>query len=313
MPSIGVPQNLLEANPYSQIGINQLAKKKDEKENEQDIRQKVLGNIQGVSSNREHLYKKDHNKLGKDEFLKLLTHQLQNQDPMKPTEQHKFISDLAQFAQLEQLTNIRSQMDKNKANEQLQNRFYAASFLGKKVFTSGSTLNIKKPGQETPINFNLTRPAEKFQLKVFDKDGDLISISNGEKLSQGNQSLTWNGKTIDDSYAAAGEYSFQIKAWDENAQEIEVETKTSGIVSGVNFNQGEFQLLVNGKIIPLNEVSMMETESAAELMPAPENKINGKLPNQIQNIIEQNAGSSKSDGDLNNAGSIQGQLNFGEE
>lgn len=44
--------------------------------------------------------------LGKDDFLKLLTTQLQHQDPMNPTDDTAFIGQMAQFSALEQTTNM---------------------------------------------------------------------------------------------------------------------------------------------------------------------------------------------------------------
>lgn len=46
--------------------------------------------------------------LGKDDFLKLMVGQLQNQDPMQPTDDSQWVAQMAQFTELEQTTNTAS-------------------------------------------------------------------------------------------------------------------------------------------------------------------------------------------------------------
>lgn len=46
------------------------------------------------------------NDLDKDAFLRLLTTQLSNQDPLNPMEDREFIAQLAQFSSLEQMQNL---------------------------------------------------------------------------------------------------------------------------------------------------------------------------------------------------------------
>ncbi|QEN06408.1 flagellar hook assembly protein FlgD [Thiospirochaeta perfilievii] len=68
--------------------------------------------------------------MGKDEFLKILITQLQNQDPTKPMEDKEFISQMAQFSSLEQMNNLNTQFEKV-SNNLASNQ--AVSLLGKNV------------------------------------------------------------------------------------------------------------------------------------------------------------------------------------
>lgn len=49
--------------------------------------------------------------LGKETFLKLLVAQIKNQDPLNPADGVEFLTQLAQFSELEQLMEVRSGVD----------------------------------------------------------------------------------------------------------------------------------------------------------------------------------------------------------
>ena len=67
----------------------------------QKEKERLLNKITGYKE-KNPLYKdaKTHNKMGKDEFLKLLTVQLKNQDPFNPMEQNKMAAELAEVGPL---------------------------------------------------------------------------------------------------------------------------------------------------------------------------------------------------------------------
>lgn len=68
--------------------------------------------------------------LGQKDFLKLITVQLANQDPMKPMEDTAFIAQMAQFTSLEQTTQLAREFASLRATTELNS---AGGLIGKQV------------------------------------------------------------------------------------------------------------------------------------------------------------------------------------
>lgn len=71
--------------------------------------------------------------LGKDDFLKILMTQLQNQDPMNPMEDKDFIAQMATFTSLEQMTNMNSTLEKFVSGLKGEQLLKYSSMIGKEV------------------------------------------------------------------------------------------------------------------------------------------------------------------------------------
>lgn len=71
--------------------------------------------------------------LGKDDFLKILMTQLQNQDPMNPMEDKDFIAQMATFSTLEQITNMGKSIDRFVQTEQQNKMISYSQFVGKEI------------------------------------------------------------------------------------------------------------------------------------------------------------------------------------
>ena len=71
--------------------------------------------------------------LGKDDFLKILMAQIQNQNPLDPMKDKEFISQMTQFSNLEQMTNMSQSMEQFLETQSLPPLIQYSSLIGKEV------------------------------------------------------------------------------------------------------------------------------------------------------------------------------------
>ncbi|NOU84873.1 flagellar hook capping protein [Paenibacillus sp. LMG 31460] len=109
---------------------------------------------------------KDNNTLGKDDFLKILITQLQNQDPTQPLQDKEFIAQMAQFTSVEQLTNMAGEMKLMR-----QSLGFVSGLIGKSITWTdidSSGASVEKSGVIDSITF---------------KDGNQYANVKGEEIS----------------------------------------------------------------------------------------------------------------------------------
>src|SRR5690606_27741213 len=133
-----------------------------------------LNNIAGIKEESKFVDQKNHNKMDKDAFMKLLAFQMSNQDPMSPMDQKQFAADLAQFSQLEQLTNMNNRMEGMAAGGENEQRFQGAMFLGKRAITGGATVQYDGESQGVNLPFYLPNHARQMTVRIFDSKNQLI-------------------------------------------------------------------------------------------------------------------------------------------
>ncbi len=259
MPEIGKPQ---QANPFRNVQMN-MGNRSNNKKGKDTVGDQ-LNQMAGVEAESKFVDRNSHNKMGKDGFLKLLTHQLQNQDPLKPMDQKQFAADLAQFAQLEQMTNMNSKFDKMQKGMPTENKLYGASFIGKAVQTKGTSVRVEENGKRVEVPFNLPQSAKKVLVRIYDKNNQLVGQVDRESMGFGPQSITWDAKGFDGYFVGKGDYRVEVRAWDDTFNEFKGETKSSGLVTSVDFVGEETVLtLKGGKKVYLRDVDSFSSPDAA--------------------------------------------------
>ncbi|MCD5322687.1 MULTISPECIES: flagellar hook assembly protein FlgD [Pontibacillus] len=131
--------------------------------------------------------------LGKDDFLKILMTQLQNQDPTSPMKDKEFISQMTSFSTLEQMTNMSSAIEKLSQAQNFAPIVKYSSMIGKQVSYEIVNENGTVTGAETSKVLAVTKKQDAIELEL--SNGQTISTERIKRVAdQQEVGTTVNGK-----------------------------------------------------------------------------------------------------------------------
>ena len=195
--------------------------------------------------------------MGKEDFLKLMLAQLQNQDPLSPMEGTEFAAQLAQFTSLEQLMNLNDSMDVSiNANYYLTqsiNNTLAATLIGKEVKLNGSTFQNNGQASST-LGYNLSTPANSLTVKIYNEAGQLVKTIQDAPKNSGDNKLNWDFTDNEGNSVPQGKYRFEVEAKDVDNNPISHSTYVLGKIDGVKFTGYGTMLVVNGAEYMLSDI-----------------------------------------------------------
>lgn len=195
-----------------------------------------------------------------DDFLKLLTTQMENQDPLEPLDGTEFTTQLVQFSSVEQQIAQNQRLDQLLALQQSQVVTNAVGFIGKTVEAAGNKAELIN-GQAT-IGYGLAQEAEAVTITIKNADGAVVRTIQGDTKA-GSHSFTWDGKNTQGVDQPNGSYTFSVNATDGNGVVHAIDTTIRGIVDGVATENGLMVLKVGEASVQLKDVlSVFETEEA---------------------------------------------------
>ncbi len=193
-------------------------------------------------------------KLGKNEFLKLLTTQLSNQDPLDPVDNQAFIAQLATFASVEQQSAMNSTLESLLVAQASSNQTNVAVLVGKDISFNSDKVALPAMGN-VDLTGKLSNEVTKLTANIKDDKGNTVrTIVLNEKRPAGDFSLDWDGLNNNGARVTPGTYTVTFTAADVNNKPVAVTTNGRGRATGVSFSEGFPQLIVNGVRVRLSDV-----------------------------------------------------------
>jgi flagellar basal-body rod modification protein FlgD len=183
----------------------------------------------------------------KDTFLKLLTAQLSNQDPLNPMDNTAFVAQLAQFSALEQAIETNTRLAMISVQQSGIANTAVASLVGREVTVKGSSVTLSGQGVGTQVGYTLDGDATSVKLTIRDEHGTVVRTLDQGAQKAGLQQVGWDGRDDGGNPLPKGNYSVTVEAKNESGSPVSVTQETTATLVSVSFDKGYPELhLSNG-------------------------------------------------------------------
>lgn len=214
----------------------------------------AIQSINGAAAAAQTTQAKAGGQVSRDDFMKLLIAQLQNQDPLSPMDNQEFAVQLAQFNSLEQLIGLNEKLESLASQQGLATQYNSAALIGKQVVGNGNKVNLAGSG-DANLHYVLGANAAKVTVKVINSAGLVVREIAVGSQNAGAQSAIWDGKNSLGQRLPAGVYSFEVSALDGAGNSLPVIKQVRGVVTGVNLEGPEPILEIGQLRISLSAVT----------------------------------------------------------
>jgi flagellar basal-body rod modification protein FlgD len=192
-------------------------------------------------------------------FLKLLTTQMQNQDPLDPMKTSEYTQQLAQYSQIEQTVQQSGTLKEILARLSTQDLAQASGMIGKQaVFDSAASgLGTAPAGWA----YTPAPAATSMVATITDATGNIVATRTIAPADATGR-FTWDGTRDDGSVAKPGSYTLALAATNASGSAFAIAANGTGTISGVSQAGGVLAVAVNGIIMPLSSLTSVSTPGA---------------------------------------------------
>ena len=176
-------------------------------------------------------------------FLKLLTTQMQNQDPLDPMDSSEYTQQLVQYSQVEQSIQQTGALRDILARLSAADMAQASGFIGREAEFDTNVAGLGENSAEW--SYLLPREAETMTATVKDSTGRVVGTYPID-VSTTEGRFAWDGSLADGTKAPNGLYSLTVEAVDANGTKFSPVIHSVGVISSVTSANGNILLGVNG-------------------------------------------------------------------
>jgi flagellar basal-body rod modification protein FlgD len=149
------------------------------------------------------------------DFLQLITTQLQDQNPLQPTDPTQFLGQLEQMSEVSSMQSMQTSLSSLQTSLQSTQMANGASMLGQTVLAPSTTATLDTSGGSVTGAVSVPSGAKTVTINITNPtSGALVNSFQVAPATSGLTSFTWNGTASSGSAVPAGQYSIAATASD---------------------------------------------------------------------------------------------------
>lgn len=186
-----------------------------------------------------------------DQFLTLLTAQLQNQDPLDPLDSNEFVAQLVSFTGVEQAIATNTNLENLIALIKTDQAATAVGYLGTTVEANGDQITLAN--EEALFSYTLPENTNSTSILIVDEAGDTVFAGDGA-ITVGVHDFVWDGRDTYGNLMPDGIYQVTVTSFTVDDSILSIPTIIGGRVTRVETIDGETNLTINGISISIDDI-----------------------------------------------------------
>jgi len=186
-----------------------------------------------------------------DRFLRLLTAQMQAQNPLSPLDNAQVTSQLAQISTVNGIDQLNTTLQALLNSNGITQALAASSVVGRSVLVPGNQVTLGDG--DARLGVELGGPADRVTVTIKDSSGRVVRTLELGAQDAGVLPVSWDGLTDSGASAAKGDYTFSVTAT-RGSQSVDVTALAYGKVEGLTYGTEGLIAIVSG----LGRVSLDE-------------------------------------------------------
>ncbi len=170
--------------------------------------------------------------LSQEDFFALITQQLAQQDPFKPSDNSDMVAQMVSMSTTESLGKMTKSFEQLREVMTSNQALQASSLIGRHVLLPTNKVDLVADEPASAVTVLGNRQVSNLRVTIEDEKGAVVKVINFQGLQSNNVDVTWDGTNTQGNPVAPGKYTMKAEGL-YRGQGVDFPLVTRGVVESV--------------------------------------------------------------------------------